>query len=205
MRLEFSIDSKSGSGESARPEPALVHLEIHLDDLSYEEVHLLADRLSGNQVCRLTYGLVPSNNGGKRKPGRPKQSREVHISSPPEPLRAAARTLLALLTATRENEAEITDAVHQDLRKRFRARHEDQWLEADKRVVVFDRKFNTVLEYEDPLLALDVYIRLIGAAVVSRKDLAILEWSEDGWVKLDPTTLESSSKPWKVPQALQAS
>ena len=202
MRLEFSIATDQAPGKSVGSAPALTQLEIDPADLSYEEVHLLADRLSGNLVCRLEYGPTPTVNGGKRKPGRPKRPRGVCVGSPPSPLQAAAPTLLGLLTATRENEVEVTEALHQDLRKRFRARHDGEWLESDKRVVVFDRKFSTVLEYDDPLLALDVYVRLIGAGVVSRRDLSILEWTHDGWQKLDPAALETSPHPWQMPANL---
>jgi len=197
MRLEFCISPDNVPGESPVAAKA-AHLEVDPADLSYEEVHLLSDRLVGSLVCRLDYGPTSTDENGKRKPGRPKRPRGVRVASPPVPLQAKALTLLALLTATRENETEVTEALHQDLRKRFRARHNGERLEADKRVVVFDRKFNTVLEYEDPVLALDVYVRLIGAAVVSRKDLAILEWTQNSWVKLDPAALEASPRPWQT-------
>jgi hypothetical protein len=197
MRLEFSISPDDTPGQSAVSTQTLAHVDIDLADLSYEEIQLLSDRLVGNLVCRLEYGPTPTDERGKRKPGRPKRPRGVRVGSPPVTLQAKTPTLLALLTAVRENETEVTEALHQDLRKRFRALHNEERLEADKRVVVLDRKFKTVLEYEDPQLALDVYVRLIGAAVVSRKDLAILEWTENGWVKLDPAALEASPRVWQ--------
>ena len=205
MRLEFSVSSNNCAPGASKPAaPTRVQVEIDPDDLSYEELHLLSDRLVDNLVCQLEYGPAPVTENGKRKPGRPKRPRGVQIGSPPELLQAEKATLLALLTATRENEAELTEALHQDLRKRFRGRHLNEWLEADKRVVVFDRKFNTVLEYDDPVLALDVFVRLIAAGVVSRRDLAILEWSTQGWVKLDPAELEASPRPWQTPAVLGA-
>jgi hypothetical protein len=111
-------------------------------------------------------------------------------------LRVEEATLAGLLAAVRKNEAEIMDATHRDLRKRFRANLQGQRIESDKRVVVYDRKFGTVMEYDDPVVALDVYVRLIAALVVGRKDLEMLEWRKSGWVKLDRALVEKSPTFW---------
>lgn len=186
MRLKFVL----------LPTAVPAELEVLPRELTFEEARLLGDRLDGSTVCRLEYGSRDPASIGKRKPGRPRRSRDVRLSWPPVPLRLEEASLASLLEAVRTNEAEIMDATHRDLRKRFRANLQGQRIESDKRVVVYDRKYGTVMEYDDPVVALDVYVRLIAASVVGKKDLEMLEWRKSGWVKLDPGLVEKSPTFW---------
>jgi len=201
LKILCALPSSPGRRDAkVAGKPTRATLEIEPAALSYATWQPIADRLCQGTVCELKcppQALLKKTSSEadleavqRSILANPETPSESELNS----LEIAEPTLGALFDAIALNEHKLVTTLHEAGVKRFFARHEETWLQSDKRVIVVDSRFEAIMEYEDPFGALEVFERLSAAKVVARKDLRILEWSAESWIPLEPKSIE----PWPI-------